>query len=322
MQHKRTKQISVCAALTGAALVLEAVKYFVNEIFFYVFFGIQAAMLAVSLALLILWRLPKRQTAALAALFAAAVIALTVPVCIALAPQRQSAAHLVIHAGGGEAEGSYLNCRESFSAQVQAGHDLIELDFCYTADGQIVATHAFMNMPPYSMENRPTAAQFEAYKLCGKYSGITLPYLAEMLQKYPNVTIVTDVKEQTQLSLLTDLARFCDEKKIDAAERFIAQVYTEQEYLLLREEASLPFERFWFTNYRAQYAPLQIRRAFSAREDIEAIDLHTGDWWALHQRGWDLGKPIAVHTVKTARQINFLACRGVNYVFFDTVPLG
>ena len=220
--------------------------------------------------------------------------------------------------GGGHKGLNYLNSQEPFIAHAEAGCELIEIDFNYTSDGQIVATHAFPDMPPYSSRKRPTLQQFEAYKIQGKYTGITFAWLVETLKQYPNVKIVTDIKEGNQVNILTDMAEYCAEHDFDLFSRFIVQVYSYRDYKTIKAEPTLAFKTFWFTNYRVYYTPTQIMRCFGDCADVETIVLAAAAWWPAHQQGFRFeNKNIAVHTVQSAVKVKFLAERGVDYVYID-----
>ena len=201
----------------------------------------------------------------------------------------------------------------------KAGCDLIEIDFDYTSDHQIVATHEFPNMPPYSMGNRPTLEQFANYKINGKYTGITFGWLVETLKEYPDIKIVTDIKESEQLEMLTDMAEYCQTVGFDIFSRFIVQVYSYGDYRQVKDDPALDFQTFWFTNYRVYYTPLQIKSYFGSCDDVETIVMHTSVWWAFHQQGYRLDKKIAVHTVQSEAKVNFLGARGADYVYIDDV---
>lgn len=77
------------------------------------------------------------------------------------------------------------------------------------------------------------------------------------------------------------------------------------------------FNRYWYTNYKTEYSPMEIKKNFADYEDIDTIVLWTSDWWVVNQTGIDLGKDIAVHTVHTQSAVNFLATHGVDYIYVD-----
>lgn len=224
----------------------------------------------------------------------------------------------VIHAGGGLDGFQYLNCQEGFLKYVEEGQIYIEIDFAYTIDNQIVCSHTFSeHMPEFSMENRPTYEEFKNYMLEGKYHGMTYTWLLEQLKIYQNVKIIFDTKETDTFDLISQMVDIAKEQNFDIYSRFIIQVYSTENYEEIKEV--FDFERYWFTNYKANYSFSFIKSYFEGKEDVETIVIFQSKWYDLDKSGVNLNKKIAVHTVNDPAEINFFAKNGVDFIFADYV---
>ena len=86
---------------------------------------------------------------------------------------------------------------------------------------------------------------------------------------------------------------------------------------MIKNDKVLAFEHFWYTNYKSIYSYQQINKYFGDKEDVETIVLHTDDWWVMYQTNYKFNKNIAVHTVHSINTVNFLASKGVNFIYID-----
>ena len=218
---------------------------------------------------------------------------------------------------GGISNIQYLNSKEGFLQYANDGCTIMEIDFLYTSDGEIVGSHLFEHLDGFSFNNRPTLEEFENTKLEGKFLGITFDWLIEQLENFPEIRIIFDSKENDTLSLLEDMVEKANEKDFDLLSRMIIQVYSIENYNEIKNNPALNFTNFWFTNYKSNYTNFQIQKYFGDKEDVETIVLSCLDWWFYHQTAFHFDKKIAVHTVNGSSAVNFLADRGANYIFVD-----
>lgn len=223
----------------------------------------------------------------------------------------------VIHAGGSIENVRYLNCKEGFEQSINYGNTLIELDFMFTSDKEIICSHLLEYYPNYSMKNRPTLAQAEETLLAGKFSALTFRHVVEELKMNTDVKIIFDTKENVYIELLNKMLQISDEMDFDLRSRMIIQVYSYENYLEMNE---LNFGEYWFTNYKANYLPEKINSYFNDCENVSTIVLSELFWKIYRGVDFNPDKKIAVHTVNDNNYIKFLQNRGVDYIFCDTLP--
>ncbi len=225
----------------------------------------------------------------------------------------------VIH-GTGEVDGyKYLNSQESFLKYVNAGYTLIEVDFLYTSDNEIVCSHKFEHLGSYNLKNRPTLEEFLNTKLENQYTGMTLTWLLEQLKTYSDVKIVFDSKEDDTITLLEEITQIANELDIDISSRFIIQVYSIEDYYKIKNNSNLNFESYWFTNYKAHYNYFQINNYFSNLDDVEVIVLSNKDWWAYQFSFVTINKPIAVHNITSSTEASILINNSVSYLYVVSI---
>ena len=218
--------------------------------------------------------------------------------------------------GGGGVEGQqYLNSKEMVVNSIENGRKYIELDFLYTSDKQIVASHEFENLENFSLTIRPTLQEFESQKLYGKYTGVTYEWLLDLLKTYPDITIIFDTKENDSLQILSDMAKIAESKQVNLYSQMIVQVYSFENYLQIKQ--NLNFERFWYTNYKSKYPFYKIINYFGDKSDVETVVMNKLCFFAYIQSSYKLNKKIAVHTINGATMAQYLIRRGVDYIFTD-----
>ncbi len=269
------KKFYIILSLLIIFVALEIIKYFVNFVAFYTLFAFQMAIVITCIVLLCLK--PKHKVI-LSTGFILSLIFLFSPVIVGLAriESLPITFNYVIHAGGGMDGTPYLNSQEGFLQNVQNGQKYIEVDFLYTSDDKIVASHLFEHNDGYSIKNRPTYDEFNSYKLEGKYTGMTFEWLLEQLEIFKDVKIVFDTKESDSLAILKDMLQIANDKDFDIYSRFIIQVYSLENYHDMK--SNFDFKRYWYTNYKTEYSPIEIKKKFADYDDIDTIVLWTSDW--------------------------------------------
>lgn len=215
----------------------------------------------------------------------------------------------VIHAGGG----GYLNSYELTQEYVYNGYDLIELDFAFTADGELVCAHEF-EFGGYSMQDRPTLAQFCNISLPGGVSPMTAKELMSVMNRM-GFSVIVDTKEESIFPVLRELRRCAESEGIDFFGRFSVQFYSERDYSVLK---AYPFEELWFTNYKANYRYSQILERFGEDGSFTTVVLSKSQWITC-PFAWTFAEnmKIAVHTVNDKGLAALYGNCGVDYIFSD-----
>lgn len=108
----------------------------------------------------------------------------------------------VVHSGGGDDENIYLNCLEQVEQNIKNGQKMIELDFLFTRDNHIIASHRLEYYEGFSFNNRPSLSQAMNTKIAGKYSTLTFETLADIMTKNNDVKIIFDTKEEDSVKML------------------------------------------------------------------------------------------------------------------------
>lgn len=241
---------------------------------------------------------------------------LIVPSSILVFKIEKKDSKFVIHAGGSLEHQLFLNCVEGVETYIQNGYDLIELDFMFTKDGEIICSHLFENYENFSLTNRPTLDEAINASVAKKYSTLTLKKLIEILKENPSVKIVFDTKEENGIELLLKMLEISENENFDLKNRMIIQVYSYEDYI---EANKLNFEEYWFTNYKVQYMPNKILEYFSECENVTTIVLYDHCWKIFQSLNFCTDKKLAVHTVNDKTYINFLKNRGIDYIYCDYV---
>lgn len=222
----------------------------------------------------------------------------------------------VIHAGGSMENIKYLNCKEGLEKSIDEGNNLIEFDFLFTSDKEIICTHLLEYYEGFSMKNRPTLQQALDTKLAERYTTLTFRQVIETLKIHTNVKIVFDTKESVYTELLNRMLEISNEMDFNLKSRMIIQVYSYENYLEMNE---LNFDEYWFTNYKANYLPEKINECFNKCENVTTIVLYERIWKIYRGVDFNPNKKIAVHTVNDKKYINFLKNRGVDYIYCDNL---
>jgi len=149
----------------------------------------------------------------------------------------------VAHAGGGISGCTYTNSIEALEHNIKNGFLYFELDFSFTADGQLVCSHSFDEIRKFGFRGRPTLEVFRSlvdknlsYKLCA------VDTLAAWMKKNPSAVIVTDVKDDNIKAL-----RIISEKLPDYEKRVIPQIYYPEDYSKVKK---MGYNQIIWTLYR------------------------------------------------------------------------
>ncbi len=167
---------------------------------------------------------------------------------------------LIAHAGGSIDGNPYTNSREALLLSIEAGFRLIELDFSRTRDGAWFLTHDWKywaERTGFAGELPPSAAEVAALRssfssggaemtLAGAYTSLSLDELLELLAAHPEITVVTDTKDDaTALALIEEL------RPRPLSAHFVFQVYSLAG--LQRAARAIPARQLSLTTYRLDW---------------------------------------------------------------------
>ena len=135
------------------------------------------------------------------------------------------------------------NSLEGLIRCAEAGARAVELDFNFTSDGKLACIHDWH--PEYAAELEPGAAptldDFLTYRIYGQFTPLWIETVAAWLRENPGVWVVTDIKDRN-IEGCRAIAEACPDLK----DRFLVQIYREEEYAPIRE---LGFDYVVFTLY-------------------------------------------------------------------------
>ena len=150
-----------------------------------------------------------------------------------------AASRYVAHALGAIDGYDYMNCREAFEENYRKNFSVFEVDISMTADGVPVLVHEWSQYKAavqngdssVEVEIPPTLDQFRTQKLRGEYTALTFEDLVNLMVQYPDITVITDMKETDKdnvtkiFGAVIELAKSIDPSVLD---RIVPQVYNNE----------------------------------------------------------------------------------------------
>lgn len=222
---------------------------------------------------------------------------------------------LIYHAGGGIDGLSYTNSAEALEETLNNNRRLVEVDFGYTTDGELVCVHYWSNI---SKEDAPLSlAEFEAASVCGKYTPMTAAMLIGYMEQYEDMYLVIDTKELDGVSVVRDLIELCG-GNADIAERFVIQLYDKG--IKAQMQAIYPFgdDNFLFTAYK--FGPSRFAEIMEIcyEEQIPVVTVADGKWEESTIRYFrDKGFLVFTHTVNRLDYVEDSVAQGVYGFYTD-----
>ncbi len=152
----------------------------------------------------------------------------------------------IAHGCGAIQGDTVTNSQEALEQVIANGFQYIEVDMAFTTDGQIAMIHDWESSASYYLglgQNKAVPfAQYQQCRVMNKYTPLNLEKLAEILQQHPQVSIITDTKENN-LAILT----YIQKKYPQIVAQIIPQIYQYDEYDAVR---ALGYERIILTLYK------------------------------------------------------------------------
>jgi len=210
------------------------------------------------------------------------------------------------------------NSREGLLRCADAGVSFVEIDFSFTADGELVCIHGWDNEYIAEIEDGVPLSfeEFRQSRIFGCFTPMTAADAAGIMRENEDLTLVTDIKE-----------RFCSGAEViadefsDLLDRVVLQIYSEEQY---DYAVGLGFSRIAYTLYELPWedkldADAHIR--FAREHDLEWIafshELCTNAVFVEKMTG--AGVPLFVHTVNDEKTEKYLLDRGISGVYTDNI---
>ena len=243
-------------------------------------------------------------------------LAVSLPAITAQAQQLHTPL-MILHAGGVTPEGvTGSDSLEALEHSYENGFRLLELDFSWTCDGELVCVHDWNAFYGRILDtDSPTLAQFEAVRdSTYGFTSLTLDHLIAWLREHPGVSIVTDIKEDCAAGAAL-IAQRCP----DLRSRFIIQIYHPEEY---DQVADLGFEHIILTVYQMSWSEKQDTAAlvrFAAEHPLEGITFpaELADTPGYVEALLEAQVPLFVHTVNDPADQAALVRQGISGIYTD-----
>ncbi|MGB5834767.1 MAG: hypothetical protein WBG92_22665, partial [Thiohalocapsa sp.] len=222
----------------------------------------------------------------------------------------------IAHAGGGIDGKTYSNSIAALDRNLAAGFRWFELDFQWTADGELVCGHdwgaTMQRNYGLSFDGPPTRAEFDRVMKGRSDLPCTIETLRQWLDRHSEARIVTDFKARA-----LDGLRVLSKQIPDYGERLIAQVYQPEEF---EQARALGYRDIIWTLY--QY-PGQTQAVLDALTGIRPMAVTMDQQRLAHGLGLRLqraGVPVYVHTINEAETATeYLQNWGAQGVYTDTL---
>lgn len=163
---------------------------------------------------------------------------------------------IILHAGGGIDDLSYMNAQETFLPYYNEGYRYFEYDLKLSSDGRLIGTHAGENIDisGFSSFSNLTYEEFKQIKLFNGYTPVNEEWLIDTIINYPEVKFVIDAKGDTlEEDALID-QRFEELEKIynyDFSKNIIPEVFSLEMWNTLKECTT--YDKYLFSHYKVYY---------------------------------------------------------------------
>ena len=229
----------------------------------------------------------------------------------------------VIHAGGflttkeGETV-SYTNSYDALMNLYEQGRRICEIDMRLTPDGILVCAHGDGDHLADGLElpSGATGEEFLQSKLYGEFETMSVERLAQFMREHEDLLVITDTRDENQA-----VCRLLAERFPDLQDRFLVQIYHENEYAEVR---SLGFRFMIYTLYLATDEELNFWRLekYAQNHELVGMTFHSYHYDSLVRRiaMQRAGVPLMYHTINEPAEIRrFLRGTNVAAVYTDLV---
>lgn len=242
------------------------------------------------------------------------------------AAQILDAARIIAHAMGGADGTPGLNCLEGFEQNYRAGVRVFEADFRQTSDGYVVLRHDWRGtwQDGINEARLPTLAEFLNQPILAQYTPLSFTQLLQLMEKYPDVCIITDTKFMDTEAVTYQFTEMLEEAhKLGLTylfDRMFVQIYSPLHFNIV--DSLYHFPHYIYTlyqdNFEGGWDKFRERAEYAQSHGIEAITM----WDYLWREEWRptaeaYGVKIYVHTVNDRDEARELLRQGVSAVYTD-----
>ncbi len=219
---------------------------------------------------------------------------------------------LVAHAGGAIYGYKYTNSLEAMEEAYKNGFRLLEIDFDWTSDNEVVAIHDWTAMPRRLFMIEPRVLTLKEFKNPDTFQGLTLMDIrgiVSWLRIREDAYIITDVKNRN-IEFLELLAR----NYADIKGQIIPQIYSFEEYT---EVKAMGYNNIILTLYQNYYTDDELVK-FVGKNKVFAVTMPLERGYTdLPMKLKERNIPTYVHTVNDLHIFEALHKNGVTGIYTD-----
>ncbi len=232
--------------------------------------------------------------------------------------------HYVAHALGSLDNIDGTNCLEAFEKNYELGQRVFEADILCTADGQLMLRHdwtsgsygnAKENYESYEINN--LARDWNDISESTEYTLLKFDNLLSLMEKYPDIYIVTDIKDNNSAAIentFNEIVELSKNHEEGILNRLVVQVYNEPMFYQVMN--IYPFKSIIYTLYQTDAKDADIID-FVKETGISAVTCNESRLSdGLTAELYRIGCPVYLHTIDDIKKVRKYAARGV-YGFYS-----
>lgn len=236
---------------------------------------------------------------------------------------------VICHALGMTEQGDTLtNSKEAFLYNYEKGQRVFEADVQITSDSVMVLRHDWNSDLGQASEfgwtdtekTVPTAEKFLETPIYGQYTPLSLEEWFDIMEKYPDIYMVTDTKYSTEVSkqfqLFVDTALKNGHESV--LERVIVQLYYKDMYEEVMEV--YPFRNVLWTLYYIGYPGKEDISEFVSSRNIPVVVMVSSWWYGQQQADLEeMDVKVYLHTVNEELEAQDVLHRGADGIYTDVL---
>ena len=209
------------------------------------------------------------------------------------------------------------NSLEALEGAYAAGCRYVEIDFQFTADGELACIHDWYRQYTSAIPEDGTAltlSEFQTCRIYDTYTPLWLDYLASFMLDHPDLYIITDIKvnnPEGAAKIAADWPELTD--------RFIIQIYDGSEYDAVREAG---FDHIIYTLYMLDWNSKTDTEALCAYAAGHPLLGYTFSYELCSVEGYvdgmkKAGVPLYIHTVNGEAEQQAYFDMGIDGIYTD-----
>ncbi len=240
---------------------------------------------------------------------------------------------LIAHACGAVRENGYIsrytNSLEALAQNYDLGQRIIEIDLCFTSDGDLALVHDWnkfgnQNGTPLSSEEWKNFKTFGKPITDGRYTTMLIGDILDEMLVNQDMYIVTDIKNKDATSAKAFQIIYDEAIKRDASllYRIIPQIYNEKMYDYINEIYSFP--SLIFSCYATTASASQIISFCNMHDEIDVITIPYNDsrfTKKIIQETTKEGKRFYTHTINSMQDFIYGKSLGIYGFYSDELLL-